>query len=236
MIDWAKLIAAAVQPASTEAVAFRERLPEGGWKPIVLADANGVEYAVKTLGMKHDTLSAGRTMFNEYAAASLGILLGVPIPSVALIDVPAKLIAREGLAPRLPGLAYGCRYFPGSSRCGQPESARIALFLQWTAWSPAEPQFIQTPSSLVYAIDFGNYLGGPDDVRQEPTPPTDPLDTSDPEAAASIAALRGITPEKIAAVMAAPPESWGIPLAERVQIAIWLYERQQQLLLLNSAT
>lgn len=226
-------MAAAERPAPIRAVVFRGKLPEGGWQPIVLEGADSLEYAVKTLGIKHDTLSAGRTLFNEYVAASLGILLGVAIPSVALIDVPAELITRDDLGPRLSGLAYGCRYFPQSTRCAQPASTRVALFIQWTAWSPSEPQFIRAPSGVVYAIDFGNYLGGPDDERRVPTPPIDRLNTADPEAATSIAALRSITPEQIVAILAAPPESWDIPLAERIQIAEWLYERQQQLLDLN---
>lgn len=215
--------------------------------------ADGEHYAVKTLGISHDGLPTGRTMFNEYVAGSLGKLIGAPVPEVALICVPRQLVDQHNLLPRLSGLAHGSHFIRD---CREPEGqkdqilfetvnrerfALLAVFLGWAIWKvPGDKEFIYDETShRVYCIDFGNFLGGPDwKVSEFQSSSMATLDdvlcdkckfTSD-ELADARALLVKVTPEQLVAAIGVPPNEWGVEYTERVELAKFLWKRREELL------
>jgi len=98
------------------AVEFVRRM-RGASQPCLLRCEDGQDYIVKF----RNNPQHARILANEMLAARLALLIGVPVPAPAFVDVPAEFIARNpglefDLGSRrercVPGLQFGSR-FPG---------------------------------------------------------------------------------------------------------------------------
>jgi hypothetical protein len=98
------------------AVEFVQRM-RGASQPCLLRCVDGENYVVKFRNNPQHV----RVLANEMLAARLALLIGLPVPTPAFIDVPHELIAGNPLLefevgtrrdPFLPGLHFGSR-FPG---------------------------------------------------------------------------------------------------------------------------
>lgn len=101
----------------------------GGSQSQLLLASDGNYYCTKMLGNpQHD-----RVLANEFFACRLGQLLSLPVPAVAVIEVPDSLIERT---PELCIESAGCRKpFPSglhfaSRFAGNPETDQICDYLQ----------------------------------------------------------------------------------------------------------
>jgi hypothetical protein len=118
--------------------------------------------------------------------------------------------------------------------------ASLAVLYGWT--QAADHQFLygKTPPHLVYSVDHGHFLeGGPEwttaSLLSAPKAIPDRLIAS--SAALSRKALQtatlrlqGVADDDIAEAVAAPPDSWGMMMHERVALAEYLARRRDDLL------
>src|SRR5512136_1924330 len=89
----------------------------GASQPCLLRCEDGEAYVVKFRNNPQHV----RVLANEMLASRLALLIGLPVPTPAFVDVPLELIAGNPLLeleiglrrePCLPGLQFGSR-FPG---------------------------------------------------------------------------------------------------------------------------
>ncbi len=106
-----------LSPVPVRAVEFIRRM-RGASQPCLLRGEDGGNYVVKFRNNPQHV----RVLANEMLAARLALLIGLPVPSPAFIDVAHELIAGNPFLefeigarrdPVLPGLHFGSR-FPGS--------------------------------------------------------------------------------------------------------------------------
>ena len=222
-------------------------------KPVALLCDDGQKYVVKAL--QASRIEMGRVLVNDQVVARLGALVSAPVPHVALVNVPAELLAAQPeMAHMSPGIAHGSQLIENvTERAGLvhtnvPENrgrfARLSVLYGWTA--AADHQFVyqKTDPHLVHSVDHGHFFGnGP--TWTEATLlgcPAAQLDATIGPACNLTAeerdeALRELTtfasPE-IACAVALPPDSWGITMAERLALVEFLVRRRDQLLALRA--
>jgi hypothetical protein len=269
-MDLAALVSAASErrPRPLKAELCLEALKSDGWRPVKVRVEGGYEYIIKGLWRlgwpTHDGLSPARTIFSEQVAGRLGSLMLAPIPEVALIDVPQQLIDQHAdvMQHLSGGLAHGSRFiencvsaqpkhlmhFPVETQ-NRSRFALLAIFFGWTNGHVGEPihdaEFLYDRSSNdVYAVDFGNFFGGPicADLTFFSSPATpnawivNMCGLTDEELATACERLRVITPEQIAEAVAAPPGEWVLISHQRVELAKRLLERQAELVAMGWRT
>lgn len=111
-----RLSPTAVEVSTVQAVEFIRRM-RGASQPCLLRCEDGESYVVKFRNNPQHV----RVLANEMLASRLALLIGLPVPFPALIDVPSSLILGNpplefeigtGREPCLSGLQFGSR-FPG---------------------------------------------------------------------------------------------------------------------------
>jgi hypothetical protein len=203
----------------------------------------------------------GRGIFNEQVVALAARLIGAPVPHVELVDVAQALV--DGLVPPSVSLNYvptagthhGSRWVGAnvSDRAGVQQvdvnRTRFAALEVLHAWIPCigDHQWIYSndPPYEVYSVDHNAFfpggeswneaglLAGVGNVALDVTLAGLGLTAADRAAAAD--RLRAVSAEDIAAVVARPPDEWGIPLHERIAVASYLHARREPTIALFSA-
>lgn len=201
-----------------------------------------------------------RNLVAEYLLAQLGTVLGAPVPSPALVNVPASLaeiVSREGSDVQ-PGVGFGASLLPGlspdawrgpsktierllrsSPATNAPRLAALAILYGW--FDVVGYQILQSSSAPfeIYATDHGHGLpGGADDWtvaafdRARPAAPYDLIARclTDNDLADAIQRLRALPDADIVRAVAAPSEEWGVTTTERVELAAFLMARRDSYL------
>jgi hypothetical protein len=216
---------------------------KGTSDPVVLECDDGRMYLVKGR-------QAGRVTVNEQIVGLLGKALAAPVAAVRVVDIPRKLIKDN---PRLqhipPGPCHGSALLAecmdveaGESPKASENRARYATLAVLYGWVYAnDRQFMcePKPPHLVYSVDHGHFFyGGPnwtsDGLLSAPSAKPDTaikkacnLTVPDFEPACGL--LGAVEAQVIAEAVAAPPDSWGISLPERVAAAAYLQRRRDEL-------
>ena len=176
--------------------------------------------------------------------------MGAPVARVGLVHIPAELIREEkALAHLSPGVAHGSLWIEDlhESRAFESVSlpqnrlrfADLAILYGWCEAFDHQFLYRNSPPPLVYSADHGHFFPeGPDWggklYRAESVTP-DPQILGAVHVAAddlrtACAKLNGIDNADIAAAVAAPPDSWGVPMSDRVAMASYLSTRRVRML------
>jgi hypothetical protein len=190
-------------------------------------------------------------IITDHLVGRVGELLEAPVGHVALVNVPAELIAGQGsqLAHVAPGVSHGSKWIPGcTDREGVahtqlPENrvrfARLAVL--YGLFGANDHQFIYrlaTPH-LVHSVDHGHFFpGGPDWTLEKLS------NASDPEADNSVVSGCGISSEELVVaseslsslheeaiidIVASPPTEWVLSLDERSGLMKYIVGRRDAL-------
>lgn len=232
------------RPAALGAIEFRGALHTKSSPSIVLCD-DGQEYVVKGR-------NAGRSTFNDQVVGRLGMAMRAPVAQVTLVDVPLDLILENiEMKDLVDGVAHGSRLILKTSNAerllyfDEPENrSRFAALALLYGWPLVEEdhQFIygiETPH-LVYSVDHGDsFPRGPgwsraSLLRVDPPQP-DPVirygcNLTDEELSRAAVGLAGVDDGPLVEAIAAPPDDWGVTMDERLNVALYLAERREQLL------
>ncbi|MCH8002863.1 MAG: hypothetical protein IIA34_14560, partial [Proteobacteria bacterium] len=250
-VEWRGLIEAAAgsrpEPVVAETYYRRWKTASGA---VELGCSDGNIYVVK--GLRNDQ-EQGRMMFNDQVTARLGALIAAPVPDVGLVQVSAELIAanpdpKEQMGHMKPCTAHGSlRIDDVTERVnaldhGDDNRERFASLAMLFGWLLAgDRQFIykKSPPHLVYSHDHGHFFpGGPNwtvSNLQKAGPATaeqalvNHFKFKADELGRAYAPLGDLTPEMLAAALAAPPQDWGVTLDERVVLAEYLERRRAEL-------
>jgi hypothetical protein len=241
--DWELLFekAKANEPIVVKAKTYRKSWPTFS-KPVLVLCNDGKEYVVKGR-------QVGRAVFNDQVVGRLGNTLGIPVGDVTLVDVSDEFIAmNESDTKHIDsGLAHGCKFVPmctermgiqhTSETANRERYARLAVFYGWF-FVKHDHQFFFTDSApfLVHSFDHGHFFPeGPSWTAASLAGANNPspdalivrecgLKAHEIDVARSL--LSAVTPDVIAAAIAAVPAAWGeVTDSERVALAVYLWER-----------
>ena len=177
------------------------------------------------------------------------------VPAIRLVSIPSDLIA---VAPRLqnacPGLAHGSRN--ASRNCtgkasvtdfghfnlpfNRPRFAGLAVLYGLSLASDHQVIYRMDGEPVVFSVDHGHFLpNGPNwtaaacsarhDGVLDPHVITACALTHD-ELAASMDRLGRLTATDVARAVAAPPDEWWFPVADRIAMARFLWARREAIL------
>jgi hypothetical protein len=235
------------RPTAVQAQTYRNMKWDSRNSPVLLACSDGYEYVVK--GRQN-----GRDVANDQIVGCLARVIGAPVPSTRLIDVPAQLIAMNPpMQHMLPGLAHGSRsLYPDCTErlwlqeglqrlpANRSRFALLAVLYGWFQGGDKQLLYQKTAPQLVYSVDHGHFFPeGPEwgierlcqPARAEPDPEiVGYCMFSQQEIADALRTLLSVDPRTIAEAVAAPPEEWQLPLAHRLAAAVYLYKRRCELL------
>jgi len=252
--DWNALIAdaAAQRRAPRRAIRHDGGLTSASKPQKFTCDDNEL-YAVKFLQNQHGN---GRAIFNEQVVALTGRLIGAPVPVVELVEVsPALADALRQDAAAL-GLGFDPQpgVHHGSQWVGSNVSDRVDLQMQYLdenrnrlgalevlyCWLPctSDHQWIYNndPPHEVFSVDHTPFLpGGPDWTAEGLAAAVtnvalDPqllrLALVPPDRELAVAKRQSVTDEQIAAVVAQPPDEWGVGAGDRSALASYMAARR----------
>jgi hypothetical protein len=249
-VDWAALIEQAKGQRQPPRRAIRHEggLPTASKPQKFLCDDSGL-YAVKFSQNQHGD---GKAIFTEQVVGLAGKLLGAPVGPVELVDVAPALADALRADPSLgfdpqPGPHHGSRWV------GTNVSDRLGLETQYLptnrerfgalevlyCWIPCtgDHQWIydNEPPNHVYSVDHTTFFPSGSDwtvaglaaeaanVSLDAQLATLGLDANDRRIA--VEKLQAVTETQIAAVVAQPPDDWGVSADERRAVASYLWTR-----------
>jgi hypothetical protein len=251
-IDWETLIREArADPRQSLGVTLHVRGIGTRSRPQLYMCDDGEFYFVKFAQNPHGN---GIGIFNEHVVSAAASLLGAPVPGGALVDVSedqiAELMEDEDVALDFvpsAGIQYGSRR-AGPNVVDSPAMQdqyftenvdRLAALHVLGLWIPlavdAEWLYNTVPPHEVWLIDHtGSLPGGatwsPQQLVEHTGVAPDERFLGTPPAARARAVERllDVTPEQIAAIVAAPPDSWGIFDDGRVALASYMHARRER--------
>jgi len=195
----------------------------------------------------------GRRMFNDQVCGRLGALMGAAVPTVGLVDITQELIDanKVGMGHLKPSVAHASRRIPdviGKLRGfehadkGENRQRYLGLAIFFGLIHVGDMQFIRGkhPPHTVYSCDHGHcFPNGPMWTQasltghaQAAVADTNILTALKPkpgELDGPRQRLAAVTREQIAAAIAAAPDSWKVPLDDRVALAKFVFRRQGEL-------
>jgi len=193
--------------------------------------------------------SRARAIVNDQIVGRIGECLAAPVGTVALIDVPAELIAiQPDMAHMAPGISHGCLLISDCSERStlanlalSENRLRFALLAVLYGWMWAgDHQFIyrNVPPQIVYSVDHGHFFGQNWNTQSLQSAPPATMDTliatrcpfTRQEVDEARTRLGKVGEEQIAQAVAMPPDDWGICLDERLALATYLAQRRDALL------
>lgn len=239
---------AAQRKIPTQAITFLKCF-QTSTKPALFRCADGQNYVVKGR-------QVGRFAVNDHIVAQLGTMMKAPVSYPRLIAVPDKLIEIEPeLSHFQVGLAHGSMFISGcfdSYDCRAVETPinklRVAHLSVLYGWTLAyDHQFLYQKSSpqLIYSVDHSHFFplaadGEMWDVEALKLADSATLDSvfdicnlQPSEIHQALRNLASVSKEDILKAVASPPDEWGITMDERVAMAEYLVQRQQDLLSSN---
>jgi hypothetical protein len=222
-------------------------------QPIDLKCGDGNLYVVKAL---RSDIRQGRMMFNDQIVARLGRLIGAPVADVGLIDIPKQLIdlnpeRNTQMGHVIPCIAHGSRCFENVSErvdafshvSDDDNKSRFAAAGVLQAWVVAsDRQFIyETVDPFrVYSVDHGHYFPhGPDWTTAHLTNAAPAAVAADLKNACALSQsdiaevcvkLNTVSETDIGTILAIPPDTWDVPLPDRIALAEFLWMRRNELI------
>jgi hypothetical protein len=219
-------------------------------KPVALMCENGGKYVVKALQMNR-VAEMGRVLVNDQIVARLGKLIHASVPHVALIDVPAELIAGQPeMSHMMAGIAHGSQFVENVTEReavahvaipeNRPRFALLAILFGWIGAQDHQFVYSKTAPELVYSVDHGHFFpGGPAwtgpslagaPQSQPDIQITNGCNATQPELHQAIRALTAVGDEALISVVSLPPDEWGLTMADRVALFNFLKNRRAGLL------
>lgn len=208
-------------------------------------------YAVKFAGNQHGD---GKGIFNEQVVALLGALLQAPVPGVDLVEVAKALadeLCRNRTAHNLnfdpePGVHHGSRWAHGHSDRqtiqyvdeNRQRFGALNVLHEWVTCS-GDHQWIYANAQPhhVLSVDHTTFFpGGSAWTAQElenqaetvtPDPVLAPLALQPADHAPALVRLQAVSEADVIAVVARPPDSWGVTMAERAAVVRFLTRRKE---------
>lgn len=252
-VDWLTLISNG-RPhdrAAVQADDFVESLPSAS-KPQKFRCGVGQLYAVK---FHNNPYGDGRAIFTEQLVGQLGRRIGASVAEVRYVLVPEEILDELQLhldgVRAAPGIQHGSKWASGySDRKAIAEAAALnhqplgALSVLYTWLHAGDHQLIcqdNAPHNVLsvdhsaFIVDGGGWTEETLSTIPEPTafdPQFDPY-VVDVDRVDALEQLQRVTPADIAAVVASPPDEWGVTMAERVALADFVHRRQRQVLTLG---
>ena len=243
--NWDELITAALgsRPPAIRAHTYRRTFLTSSTPALLVCGDDNEEYVVKGS-------QVGRAIINDQIVGRLGMQLTAAVPTVALIDVPQELVnIQPELRNMSAGLAHGSRWVPDCSDRtwirpdGIPENReRLAvLSLLYGLACATDHQLIYKNNSTqsVYSVDHGHFFpGGPNwtiatlsaaPVIQPDQRIIKDLALTNDELRRACRTIVSLTDEIIADAIAAVPDEWTFPMADRVALAKHLEKRRNGL-------
>lgn len=212
--------------------------------PVLLSGDDGHDYVVKSK-------DAGRMVITDQVVGRVGNGVGAPVPEIALILVPAELIAANpDMQHMTPGIAHGSRWIANCSdrmafeHAPVPQNrdrfSRLAYFYGWVVADDRQFIYENDPPHLVHSVDHGHFLPGSTQWTVQSLTDNPPAPVPDAEIVAqagltadelSIArdAMTWVTDQSLAVAVCAPPVDWGFTDAERKVVADYLSARRDVL-------
>lgn len=209
------------------------------------------QYVVKARRDGFREVELPRVMIAEQVVGTLGIALGAPVPPIDLIYIPDSFRRQDtALTDIVPGYAHGSQQIPDcTERKGiehvdvpenRPRFAHLAVLYGWCGASDHQFIYEQQSPRLVWSVDHGHFLGGP----ERPTfpdlsslPPAQPDATilqqvrlRDDEVRSALSRLSQVTVDDVSRAVSIPPDGWGLTLDERIDLAEVLWQRRHDLL------
>jgi hypothetical protein len=245
-LDWLRAQLASTRPTIVPVVNALTPLQslKGSTQPVLVQCDDGHDYVIKGS-------QVGRSLIADHVVGALGVLVGAPVPPVAIINV-AEVLVQPGskLAHCNAGPAHGSRFIHNCEdssyiryidEVGNPERfAALAVLFGWT--DPEDRQFLyhRREPHVVYSVDHGAFFTGTDNWSVETlslglTAECDQFVygsalVSRQELREAIDSLRSISENEILDIVAGLPEVWGISLDERAVLAHYLISRRAALL------
>ena len=244
--NWEELItvAFAARPPAVMAHTYHRTFPTYSKPALLVCGDNDDEYIVKGS-------QVGRAIINDHIVGRLGTELTHAVPPVALIEVPQELVnAQPELRNMSTGLAHGSRWVPDCSDREWIRSDQIVenrerlavLSLLYGLACANDRQLIYQNKSpkLVYSVDHGHFFPrGPNwaiadlnaaaDIQPDHEIVTKLSLTRD-DLRRACCTIVSLTDQRIAAAIAAVPEEWIFPMADRVALAKYLENRRDGLI------
>jgi hypothetical protein len=254
--EWKLMIESAItaSPPPLSALTDRGIIFESNSAPAVFGCSDQRDYVVKTV---RDPNQHFRVLTNDRIVGTLATKMGAPVPPIALVDVPQVLADSVNAANRNPhrlpmpsGLGHASLYLTDISKqrevyrdINRPHNrARFALLamLYGEAYVQHDRQFFyRDQDAAVLSVDHGHFFrNGPNwtvnDLKATPSGVPDPeiqsnASLTSDELKAALSDLAKLTAAVIADAVAAPPDGWRFPIAERVEMAAYLDNRRSQI-------
>ena len=223
----------------------------GGSHPVVLASAEGELLHVKFHGNRQGVL----TLFHEWLAARLAVLVGAPLPEAKLVVLSQSLLRHPALMPYhvSSGPHFATRYRPSRAlsgthlrRLANRRSLPLALlFESWLFQLDGKGDHLRVdelegPPKFFVADHGFLFPGGPSWTRTSLAEDADVFPfprhllrclgtMSAADAEAALAQLQGLPEEAIWEAASGTPTEWGIP-SWRVDAAARFLTARQRLL------
>lgn len=216
-----------------------------GTTAAVIADCDdGFPYVVKGSQVQ-------RSLIADHVVALMGLSVGAPVPLVQLVDVSDELILPGTLLAGFnAGVGHGSRYVPDcvdafevrhpNESVNRARYAALSVLFGWADCGDRQYLVRNSPPHEVWGIDFGHFFCGGDEWTLEtlanaPDADIDHLVASHAfihrsELRDAAAALTNVSDNNVAGMVAAPPETWGISLDDRVGLAQYIARRRDHLL------
>lgn len=209
------------------------------------------QYVVKARWSGFREVELPRVMIAEQVVGTLGMALGAPVPPITLIFIPDDFRCQStALTDIVPGYAHGSQQIPDcTERMGiehvnvqenRPRFARLAVLYGWCGASDHQFIYEQQPPRLVWSVDHGHFLGGPErptfpDLGSLPPAQLDAtivqqVKLSKDELRTALSRLSQLTIDDVARAVSVPPDEWGFSLDDRISLAEVLWQRHQDLL------
>lgn len=242
MSDWRERIHA-VAPAPRVEAAIFQRPVEGRAQPVLVVGADDRDYLCK------GPAGPGRSRIAESLAGVLGAAIGAPTAEVAFVRFSEELVSSERELSHFPAgcIAHGSVWIPGCSDAEpvsyerQPGNRerllRLNVLYSWLGAGDRQLIYKKDSSRLVYSVDHGEFLGGPEWTRETLAAAGEPelvdpmfvtMGFSKAELADGFALLELVDEDTIANAVGRLPK-WGIGLDERVALAEYLHSRKLSL-------
>jgi hypothetical protein len=243
--SWRERILEGVKRSPFPVVARTPLKRVGGYSQAAVIDCdNGRRYVVK--GQQ-----VGRALVADHIVGRLGQLIAAPVAEVDLVTVSTELIDGSFSVQHFkPGIGHGSAFARGyydgwgiehiAEEENQERFALLAVLFGWVLADDQQFLYRTTPPHLVLSVDHGHFFaGGPDwTIGTLATAPASVPDNwiisfaavSSAAIRTAIMRLHSVTDAQIAEVVAAPPDSWGIDMEERVALAQYLAQRRTHLL------
>ncbi len=216
--------------------------------PVALICDDGHTYVVKARQPNNATI--GHVVVAEQVVARIGLLIGAPVPEVALVEVPALLVsAQPEMGHMQPGVAHGSRFMADVTEQmaldnthaeNRERFALLAVLYGWMAASDHQFVYNKTGPRLVHSVDHGHFFpGGPNWTLASLTQPSSAqLDSTITNACAltqeekenAVRHLVKVKETDLARIVAIPPEDWGFVEAERIALLDYLTRRRDEIL------